>query len=255
MIGLFVDPTNKGLNEYCQKSQEQRVSRTSLTVKKLQEYGFDITEQECMAEAKGNSVGRPHMVTALLAKPQNVELMHKFVEKMKKAAENDEKINKNYQHMLQQDESRYPYPLFFADDAFVTDIKVDYLYGLNFEESSQMIRSVGGVSSIAHYSTSKDFISLETLEDLLRENKVDGVETVYGLWEQGTDREQIFQQDIAAIKKLLEKYDRVATGGSDAHRIEDFEKFAANREYCEQTIGMTEKIMDKFKVNLSWSNI
>lgn len=67
ILGLFVDPFNKNLVKHCKLAQEARVERMQKMVKNLTGLGFKITEEDCLAASGGETVGRPHIVKAILA--------------------------------------------------------------------------------------------------------------------------------------------------------------------------------------------
>src|SRR5258708_17235375 len=139
VIGLFTDPTNKALQTYCKKSQEGRIEGMKMTVKKWQQLGFDITPEDCLRQANGPSVGRPHIVAALVAKETNLHLIKDYMEQMRKAGENDAKTHESYQLMLQQGESQYPYRLFLGDEAF-KPTKVSNQYWVDLDQAVKLIR-------------------------------------------------------------------------------------------------------------------
>lgn len=255
LLGLFVDPTNKALLDHCQKYQDQRVEWMQQTVKNFQELGFDITEQDCLNATTGSSVGKPHVVKALKSKEKNLRLMDEYKEKMKKLAENDPKINERYQIMIQQGEKQYPYELFMTDEAPFS-VQVGSFYGLDFDEAVKLIRDAGGITSIAHYTTIKKNLPPEKLEQLLKEDRLDGMEVVFGFWGYGNDEEKPIEQDRKLVRELVKNYNKLSTGGGDTHNEQDFINFATNSWYCDETEGMVEAILEKQpELDLTWSTI
>ncbi len=253
VLGLFIDPTNKDLLDYCRKSQEERVTRMQMIVKNFQNLGFDITEADCRAATTGESIGQPHIVKALTSKHENIALMTKYAEEMKKAGENDPKIAAEYELMVEQGEYQYPYVLFLGDGAF-KEVGVPAQYWLDFDSTIALIRGAGGIASIAHYTTAKTKITTEILEDFMKNDRLDALETVYGFWGYGNSEEKIIEADRKLCRDLITKYDKLATGGGDTHREEDIINFAKNKWYSDETKGMVEKIITKKDPNLSWSN-
>jgi predicted metal-dependent phosphoesterase TrpH len=254
IIGLFIDPTNKALLSHCQKSQEERMTRMRKIVKNFQKYGFDITEKDCLNFTKGKSVGLPHIVMALKSKGKNLQLISEYKEKMRKAAKNNQATNESYNRMVQQGETQYPYALFLGDYAFFPGFKVPYQYWLDFDKSVQLIRDAGGIASIAHYATVKKELNFAKIEQILKEDRVDGMETVYGLWKYGTDETEDITKERERVRKLLKEYDKLPTGGADAHDEKDFTRFAQEKWYNQETEGMVENIMSKKKISKEWSN-
>jgi predicted metal-dependent phosphoesterase TrpH len=223
-------------------------------VANFKSFGFELGEKEVLSFTKGKSVGLPHIVMALKSKEKNLQLINEYKEKMRKAAQNDEEVNKKYQLMIQQSESQYPYALFLGDYAFFPGFKVPYQYWLDFDKSVQLIREAGGIASIAHYATVKKELNFDKIEELLKDNRVDGMETVYGLWKYGTDEEGDMIQERERVRNLLNQYDRLATGGADAHSENDFAKFAQEEWYSKETIGMVENILGKKNLSTEWTN-
>lgn len=255
LLGLFVDPTNKALLDHCQKYQQQRMDWMKQTVKNFQELGFDITEDDCRKTTTGSSVGQPHVVKALKSKEKNIKLMDEYKEKMRKLAENDAYINERYQIMVQQGEKQYPYTLFLKDDA-PFPAKAGSFYGLDFDEAVKLIREAGGITSIAHYTTAKKNFSPDQLEKVLRENRLDGMEVVFGFWGYGNDEERPIEEDRKLVRELVKKYNKISTGGGDTHFEQDFINFATNSWYCDETEGMVESILEKKpELDLTWSTL
>lgn len=254
VIGLFVDPKNPGLVEYCRRSQEAREERMRKTVINFQELGFDITEEDCLRFTTGATIGQPHIVEALKSKPENLKLIAEFKEKMRIAAESDPQLKQKYDYMKQRGESQEVYMLFMNENSFMpTRSPMEYWEDL--DNCAKLIREAGGVISIAHYSYSRGDLPMEIIEKLLSEDRIDGMEIVYGIDSMRTDVGPIFEQDKLKIKELLKKYNKLSTGGSDAHKEEDFYKFADNKDYSSETKGLLEKIIEQKNPDTTYSNI
>lgn len=256
MIGLFIDPTNKRLLGHCQKSLEQRMIRMQKMVKSFVSLGFDISVKDVLKVAKGRSVGQPHIVGALRSKAKNLKLVDEYLVKLKKDAENNPKLAKLYKNMHQQGQGQYVYGLFLRDDGYLSkQVRADYEYWLDFDQSVELIRSAGGISIFAHYAMHKINFPLKIVEKILKENRVDGAEIVYGLWTKGTDEEEETEKDRNNIKNWVKKYDKIASGGADAHKEEDYKNFSEDKKYSKETTGMLEDILVKKKVDITWSNL
>jgi len=255
MIGLFVDPFDKGLLEHSKKSLDQRIIRMKKMVKGLKSLGFDITIQDVEKATTGESMGQPHLVAALKSKDKNLKLIGEYMEKMRKAAESDPKVDELYQNVIQQGERQFVYALFLREDGFMSDqVRVPYEYWLDFDQSVKLIRKAGGIASMAHYAMHKVSFPLELVGQLLKGNRVDGAEIVYGLWTKGTNEEKQTEEDRAKIKDWVKEYGRIATGGADAHSEKDFRDFAENVEYSGETVGMVENVLEKKQVLVEWTN-
>jgi predicted metal-dependent phosphoesterase TrpH len=255
ILGLFVDPRNKALLEHCEKTQNQRVERMQSWVKSFQDLGFDITEEDVLKATTGASIGQPHFVKALKAKDQNIKLMDEFVTKMKKAGENDPEVKKKYDLMIQQGEYQYPYVLFLKEDAFVPGIYFKDKYFLDLDQSVSLIRQAGGVAVIAHYTASKKNITYEVIENLLKDNRLDGAETAYGFWGYGNDQQKEIESDRNFLRKILQENNKLASGGADSHLEKDFSNFASHSWLSAETVGMVEKIIKQISPNLTWANL
>ena len=68
VVGLFIDPRNSALLAALEQLRVWREERNVLMVEKIRSKGFAITMDEVLAEAGGESVGRPHMASVLLKK-------------------------------------------------------------------------------------------------------------------------------------------------------------------------------------------
>jgi len=86
IIGLYIDPTEPGLNEFLTRIRAYRNQRNDLMVKKLQALGYDISMEELLAEAGGESVGRPHAAAILIRKGYFTKNQDVFDHCLKKGA-------------------------------------------------------------------------------------------------------------------------------------------------------------------------
>ena len=68
IVGLFIDPRNEALLSALEQLRLWREERNAQMVEKLRDKGYGITMDEVLAEAGGESVGRPHMASVLLRK-------------------------------------------------------------------------------------------------------------------------------------------------------------------------------------------
>jgi len=255
IVGLFVDPENKELKEYCRLAQEARIERMNRMTKNLRNLGFKITEEDCIKQSGGEAVARPHIVKALLLYEENLKRMEEIKEDMRKASEKDENLREKYENLSKLSVEQYPYTLFLTEDSFINDVYVDYLYYLDFDKSVDLIRKAGGVAIIAHYFTCSNRVTPEILERYVQEKRIDGIETVFGLHSFGTPEEQRVVDSMKISKEIADKYNCMASGGVDIHRGEDIDLFAGNIEYANQTKGLLENMLEKFDLNTEYSNI
>ena len=68
IVGLFIDPGCTSLRSALEQMRMWREERNAEMVEKIRAKGYDITLDEVLAEAGGESVGRPHMASVLLRK-------------------------------------------------------------------------------------------------------------------------------------------------------------------------------------------
>ena len=86
------------------------------------------------------------------------------------------------------------------------------------------------------------------IEKLLEEKRIDGLETVYGLWHVGQKDESELEAEKIEIRRLLKKHNGLETGGPDAHKEEDLRKYTELGSFSAPSIGMTEKIIASKKL-------
>ncbi len=254
IIGLFIDPSNEALREHCRHAQEARVKRMNEIVLKLQSLGFKITAEDCLEMSGGESVGRPHIVQAIKKYPENNLVMEKIRLEMADEASRNPAIQEKYARMMQKGEHSYPYALFLSPEAF-REGYAEHDYMPDMDESVKLIRGAGGVAVLAHYFTIKQKMPLVALERVLSEKRLDGVEVVYGLREYGTTGEIEMNKERQALRDMAKKYGLLALGGSDAHTVEDLERFVMNDWFSRETVGLTESVLATGKVNKTFSSL
>jgi predicted metal-dependent phosphoesterase TrpH len=255
IIGLFVDPTNSDLAEHCIRAKEARLARMKHIVGALVSLGFDITEAECLNASKGEVVAKPHIVEALTAKPKNMTRMHELIRKVAHDAENDADLKKRYDDMMQSAEYQYPYQMFLSKDALIPGIYTEDKYWISLDDTVRIIRGAGGVASLAHYFTIKKKLSLEVLDLLLSQNRLDGLETIFGLWNYGTEKWAETEKDATDCARLVSTHGKVCTGGVDLHYEDDFVKFNELTDFSKQTYDLVEHVVSLTRVSTRWSSL
>lgn len=68
VLGYFLEPDNRELQEVLQKLRASRADRGRGMVEKLREMGFDVTWEQVQRFAGDGAVGRPHVAQALFEK-------------------------------------------------------------------------------------------------------------------------------------------------------------------------------------------
>ncbi|MDQ3239066.1 MAG: PHP domain-containing protein [bacterium] len=254
VIGLFVDPRDKALLEHSRASIAERLERMKVLVTRLSDLGFEITEEACLKASGGEVIGKPHIVEALKSFKKNEMVMKELVEKVRKQTESDTELKIKFDDMIASGEYQYPYRLFLSSDAMIKGVYYEGSYSIDLDASVKMIRNAGGLAVIAHYFTAQQKITPDLLEVLLRDDRIDGIETTFGLWEYGTEKWDKMITSMELTEKLALKYNKIQTGGVDLHREEDFKKFVEVEPYAQRTIGMVEKVIEISKVDTKWSS-
>lgn len=247
IVSLFVDPFNRLLQKHCQKLQDSRVKRAQKMVKNLQTLGFQISLNECLREAKGQTINRPHLLSALLKHEKNLQKIDQIKEKMYQETNNNPKIKELYLKMIAHPEEKQPFLLFLSDQAYLKGIYVDYLYGLDLDSSVKLIRSAGGLAILAHWSFCKQKVNSEVVEKLIEEKRIDGLETVYG--NSLISRKKEILADMKILKEICLKHHALQSGGADSHAKKDLIDFSKAKEFANQTIGMTQPLIDHLKID------
>lgn len=247
VIGLFVDPKNVTLREHCKKTSEARLERMSLILTNLRKLGFIISEEDCLKESHGESVGRPHIVAALLKYKHNQEVIQKLADEMKVAALQDASIALQYQAMLERGFDKYAYSLFLTPDSF-KHAYVESRYMPKIEEVVRLIHNSGGVAILAHYSSERKKLPMYVVREMLQNNIIDGVETIYGLNKIGTTEEGVYGDDKVLLSGMAKLNNKLVSGGADAHDAIKLHKYAENTNFSKGSIGMAKAILDSGKV-------
>ena len=86
IVGLFVDHTHQGLNELLREVRVNRDARNDRLIAKLNEMGYEITLDEVLAIAGGESVGRPLVAKILVEKGYFEEPQEVFDKCLKRGA-------------------------------------------------------------------------------------------------------------------------------------------------------------------------
>ena len=258
IVGLFVNPFNENLIEHCKKAQSARIERMKRMVKHLQSLGFEITKDDCFKESGGETIGRPHIVAALLKKEKNLKIIEQLKNKMAKQAERDPVIKQKYDEMITRGEGQRPYSqcfsLFLDSKAFLPDIYVDHLYWKNMDESVKLIRDAEGIAILAHWTFTKHKVDAQMIEKFFQEKQLDGGEIVFAPGVSSVSGKEI-KNDMKIMENLTQKYNMLQSGGGDSHTKSDFEFFAQQKNFAEKTIGMVEKMMKLRNLNLKFSSL
>lgn len=246
IIGLFVDHTNKALQKFCTDARKRRRERVTFLVNNLTKAGFSITEKEVEKESPEGTIGRPHIVNALLKKEENIKVLNATLEQFKRAAERDVTLKKRYEEATRHDARSQMFDLFLGSTPFIPGVYIPYLHEIIMDEGVKLIRGAGGIAILAHPSYYRDKLGRDMIEGLAKEGRIDGIETVYALLDHRNFDD--FKGDMDKFRQLVNTYGLVAGGGGDFHTPEDFERLriAANILRMEETKEFLSRIFTKW---------
>ena len=171
LLGYFSDPEQPTLQAVLSKIRTERLNRAEKMVTKLNELGVPITLGQVLAQASHRGLGRPHIARALVAGGWVASV-----------------------------------PMAF--ELYLGSGKSAYVprYAFSPAEAIRLIRSAGGVASLAHPVRSGSEKHLPRLVDV----GVNAVEAYY--YDHTPD-------DVARLRKLAGHYGLLCTGGSDFHGV------------------------------------
>ena len=86
IVGLYIDHENESLGAMLTEIRDHRNQRNELIIEKLQGMGFDITLQELLDVAGGESIGRPLLAKILIKKGYFTEVQEVFDKCLKRGA-------------------------------------------------------------------------------------------------------------------------------------------------------------------------
>ena len=249
ILGLFVDPHNPALMEHCKLAVAARNERMEQIVVNLRSLGFDITEADCLADSGGEAVGRKNIARALFRSKGYDEVMNRLRNMMAKEAVEDMDVAMQYSRMMDGPASDHAFVLFLSNDSYIEDVYVDYLYSIDMDKSVELIRNAGGIAVLAHWETIEKQVSLEMLESILAEKRLDGIELRTSFT---SDSQDLLEQRLLEVAV---RTGAATTFGIDGHANKDIESFGRNQPLAERTIGQTAKLIERFKPNLTFSNL
>lgn len=256
IVGLFIDPLNNKLVEHTKTLEESRRERTKKTIINLQQLGFNISFDDVLSQAEGvKSLGRPHIVRALMANNSNTSVLNKIELKLKDEMKTNPELEEiTSRYGSNSDDWQKYFALILSEDSFINNVYVPYDEMIDFDSATALIKGAGGLPILAHWTFSKNRFDANYLESFCQQGRIEGLETVYGFNEQRRIKEDIVE-DIKFLESLVKKYNLVAGGGGDFHTAEDFSSMLTERRLAEKTIGLVEHIMEKKNVDLRWSSI
>jgi predicted metal-dependent phosphoesterase TrpH len=174
VLGHFIDWQNKDFRDKLHHLQESRLGRARKMVDRLNELGMPIKWEAVQAYAEG-AVGRPHIALAL------VEAGHCAT------------VNEAFDRFLSRN-----------GPAYVERERLEP------EEVVELIRSVGGLATLAHPRELYAGGGLEDLLERLKKAGLTGMEVYYQDYE---------PDEIETFRQLAEKFGFLTLGGSDFHGL------------------------------------
>lgn len=246
LVGLFIDPLNKDIIKYTKGCKNLRRERMKMKIKKFAEIGFVLDAPSVFSQVEPSGVPTSlNLVLALEASPANRKIVDRYFAKLKKLSQTERSAKIIYDEIaadIRGDRQKY-FGLFLKDDAPFR-LELPRHRPPPFEFIVGLIRKASGVATLAHWSYDRDNLKRPFLEKLCRQKRLDGVETVYDLFtRENPTWKRKFELDHAFLKRIAKKYGLFTSGGVDAHRGEDLELFAKTPGYCQETLGMVQKII------------
>ncbi len=207
VLGLLIDPNDKGLNDLIGHIKNKREDNKKLIIEKLKNLGYEIEYGEVKKTVKG-TFGRPHIAKYLLKKyPDKFNSVRDVFDKL----------------------------IGIGRPAYL-----DTKGRVSIKDGIKTIQNAGGVAILAHPGIypKKDSVKLI---DYFIGNGGDGIETYYPyhiicpeleIGEKGNKKLILFYRGIAKTKKVLE------SGGNDHH---------GNYRFTLGKIKIPDKILENLK--------
>ncbi len=250
VLGLFIDPTSQPLVDHLQKLEASRTERMKHMVKHLQSVGFKISEDDVRAVAGDSIIGSPHVVKAVQNHPENLEMEKKLLKEMEIEAKTNEEVKAKFDEMVTAGAIQYPYRLYMKASSFIPMPRADsHVILRTLDESVKLIRDAGGIAVLAHWFFHTRFYKPERLEETVKNGLLDGLETAAD----NTTFDGNVDTEVAYMRELVERYNLIETVGCDSHYVADLEHYVQT-DAAQRSIGQTQKIIDRIKPNLEWSN-
>jgi hypothetical protein len=167
MIGLFIDPLNPTLREFCSQFMKRRQERMEYIVKGLNRLGFTISPEDCLKMSGGENIGRPHIVKALKSNPINLPVMEKLINNYKEDCLKNPSLQIICSQAFQSsipDIWNLSYGLFLQKDCYYKGVYINE--GMPpLEECAKLIHDAGGITILAHYFTLAKTVPVSIIEE------------------------------------------------------------------------------------------
>ncbi len=198
ILGLGIDHTNPELLQRCAQAKEGRMLNIQKWIERLHQHGFKVELSDVVKSATGPSIGKPHIAAAVLAKPENNEVL------------------KNITTVPEFIDTYMPGMIKEVDKDVTPEEKTDQKnadnsYRITASQAIRLIHSTGGVAIWSHPAVHYNgkYNELEIFLAKLIEEGLDGVEVFVPCHTKA---------DVWFMQGLAIKYDLLRTAGSDFHK-------------------------------------
>lgn len=250
ILGLFVDIRNRALLNFCQAVEESRLERMRLYVGHLQGLGFTVSEADIMSQATSKNIASPHMVKALWLHDENQAVFERLKAEFIGATAHDAKLKAKYEQTLKDGPNQWPYTLFMGSHAFKPAPQNGASSLVDYESSVKLIREAGGVAVAAHWYLEPDKMTRDDLEKVIQVGGLDGIEIEV----ENVINDRDLTEGARQSRELVERYDLLATWGSDSHTRADLEAFVKS-PVAGASVGQTARLVERVKPDLRWSSL
>ena len=192
IVGLFIDIHDKGLTDFLNGAQKDRLEQKKAMVRRLRELGYNITFEEANELAEGE-IGRPHLARVL----------------MKKHPDEFPTMDVIFKNLLGTGKKGY----------VAREAKIKMQTAIN------VIKNAGGIPILAHPAVYGD-IDIDFLIRKFTELGGQGMETYYPYdrfkLHKGINQSQL-QELLGKYKKICKELGLIESGGTDFHGTEKIE--------------------------------
>ena len=235
-----------------------RLSRLKLKIDGFNKLGFKVSLDEVLATVTDNGIPTSlNLVNVLISNKENKPAIEKYVKRMKKLSEKDEKVELLYKEMVTDERGdKQKYFNTFMRDESPLKIGLPEHKLPDMDSIVSLIRKAQGLAVLAHWSFERENFGRELLDKICKEKRIDGLETVYDLFllDNPLWKEKL-KSDRAFLRELAKKYNLFTSGGVDAHKDGDFNLFSSRKNYNRETVGMVERITRGWNPRLSNSSL
>lgn len=169
ILGYFIDHTDFQLNQIIRKLRSSRIDRAIKIIEKLKELGISISLLDVKTYSTEDNIGRPHIARTMVD--------NKYVENIKEAF--DKYLNRGKPAYVER-------------------------YQLSIIETISLIKSIKGLSVLAHPGLLKDTSIIE----YCIANGINGIECIHS---------KHTSENVKLFTDLANKNNLIITGGSDFH--------------------------------------